>query len=108
MAILVIAIFSIQTLATASGKQGSKFGGVQIVAITYSYRSMQDQSLPAILNYVTQSGLSSVELMGDHGVVCPGNFTVFPQAIGLVSMWNPDLHYKVATAFILNKLKIML
>ena len=33
-----------------------------------------------------------------HGVVRPGNFTVFPQAIGLASMWNPDLHYRVATA----------
>jgi len=32
-----------------------------------------------------------------HGVVRPGNFTVFPQAIGLASMWNPDLHFKVAT-----------
>ena len=33
-----------------------------------------------------------------HGVVRPGNFTVFPQAIGLAAMWNPNLHYKVATA----------
>ncbi len=33
-----------------------------------------------------------------HGVVRPGRFTVFPQAIGLASMWNPELHYKVATA----------
>lgn len=33
-----------------------------------------------------------------HGVVRPGNFTVFPQAIALASMWNPDLHYKIATA----------
>lgn len=33
-----------------------------------------------------------------HGVVRPGRFTVFPQAIGLAAMWNPDLHYKVATA----------
>lgn len=33
-----------------------------------------------------------------HGVVRPGRFTVFPQAIGLASMWNPDLHYQVATA----------
>ena len=31
-----------------------------------------------------------------HGVVRPGNFTVFPQAIGLASMWNPELHYKIA------------
>jgi beta-glucosidase len=33
-----------------------------------------------------------------HGVVRPGSFTVFPQAIGLAAMWNPDLHYRVATA----------
>lgn len=33
-----------------------------------------------------------------HGVVRPGRFTVFPQAIGLAAMWNPDLHYKIATA----------
>jgi len=33
-----------------------------------------------------------------HGVVRPGRFTVFPQAIGLASMWNPELHYKIATA----------
>ena len=33
-----------------------------------------------------------------HGVLRPGRFTVFPQAIGLAGMWNPELHYKVATA----------
>ena len=33
-----------------------------------------------------------------HGVVRPGNFTVFPQAIGLASMWNPPLMYQIATA----------
>lgn len=33
-----------------------------------------------------------------HGVVRPGRFTVFPQAIGLAAMWNPDLQYKIATA----------
>ena len=49
----------------ASGHPGSKFGGVQIGTITYSYRSMPDQALPAVLNYAAQSGLSSVELMGD-------------------------------------------
>jgi len=32
-----------------------------------------------------------------HGIVRPGNFTVFPQAIALASMWNPELHYKIAT-----------
>ncbi len=33
-----------------------------------------------------------------HGIVRPGNFTVFPQAIALASMWNPDLQYQIATA----------
>ena len=33
-----------------------------------------------------------------HGVVRPGNFTVFSQAIGLASMWNPEFHYRIATA----------
>jgi len=33
-----------------------------------------------------------------HGVVRPGNFTVFPQAIALASTWNPALQYKIATA----------
>jgi sugar phosphate isomerase/epimerase len=48
----------------AADKPDSKFGGVQIGAITYSFRSMPDQSLTAILNYAVQAGLSSVELMG--------------------------------------------
>jgi beta-glucosidase len=33
-----------------------------------------------------------------HGVVRPGKFTVFPQAIGLAATWNPDLIYQVASA----------
>jgi beta-glucosidase len=33
-----------------------------------------------------------------HGVVRPGNFTVFPQAIGLASTWNAPLMHQVATA----------
>ena len=33
-----------------------------------------------------------------HGVVRPGRFTVFPQAIALASSWDPDLLYKVSTA----------
>jgi len=31
-----------------------------------------------------------------HGVVRPGKFTVFPQAIGLAATWNPDLINQVA------------
>lgn len=32
-----------------------------------------------------------------HGVVRPGRFTVFPQAIGLAATWNPGLQLQVAT-----------
>lgn len=33
-----------------------------------------------------------------HGIMRPGKFTVFPQAIGLASMWNPDLSFAISTA----------
>lgn len=33
-----------------------------------------------------------------HGVVRPGKFTVFPQAIGMAATWNPKLIHSVATA----------
>jgi sugar phosphate isomerase/epimerase len=45
------------------GKPDSRFGGVQIGVITYSYRSMPDQSAPATLQYVLDSGISAIELM---------------------------------------------
>ena len=32
-----------------------------------------------------------------HGVLRPGKFTVFPQAIGLASMWNPEFHQEIAS-----------
>jgi sugar phosphate isomerase/epimerase len=63
--ILMAAAIGLFSSTQVFAKKGSKFGGVQIGAITYSYRSMPDQSLGAILNYAVQSGLSSVELMGD-------------------------------------------
>lgn len=48
----------------AADKPNSKFKGVQIGTITYSYRDMPDRSLSAILDYTVKSGVSSVELMG--------------------------------------------
>lgn len=33
-----------------------------------------------------------------HGVVRPGEFTVFPQAIGMAAMWNPELSYRISSA----------
>ncbi len=43
---------------------GSKFGGVQIGAITYSWRSMPGTASD-ILKYCVESGISSLELMGN-------------------------------------------
>ncbi|WP_116106988.1 sugar phosphate isomerase/epimerase family protein [Lewinella sp. IMCC34191] len=46
-------------------KPDSKINGVQIGTITYSFRSMPDQSAEATLGYVTDAGISAIELMGD-------------------------------------------
>lgn len=43
---------------------GSKFFGVQIGVITYSFRSMPG-GVDQILQYITDSGISAIELMGD-------------------------------------------
>jgi sugar phosphate isomerase/epimerase len=43
----------------------SEINGVKIGCITYSFRSMPDQSAEATLQYVVDSGLSAIELMGD-------------------------------------------
>lgn len=45
-------------------KPNSKFFGVQIGVITYSYRSMP-HDVHQLLKYITDSGISAVELMGD-------------------------------------------
>lgn len=45
-------------------KPNSKINGVQVGCITYSFRSMADQSAEATLNYVTESGIDAIELMG--------------------------------------------
>ncbi len=43
----------------------SLINGVQIGVITYSFRSLEDQSAEATLKYVTDCGISAIELMGD-------------------------------------------
>ena len=53
----------LRALAQAA-KPNSLFNGVQIGTITYSYRSMPEQSAEATLKYIVESGISAVELMG--------------------------------------------
>lgn len=47
-----------------AGDPDSKFLGVQIGVITYSFRSMPG-NVEQILKYITDSGISAIELMGD-------------------------------------------
>jgi len=56
--------FAPRTFAAAKGKPNSKFGGVQIGAITYSWRSMPSTA-ENILKYCVEAGISSIELMGN-------------------------------------------
>ncbi len=53
------------SLIKSWNKPDSLINGVQIGCITYSFRSLPDQSAEATLKYVVDSGLSAIELMGD-------------------------------------------
>src|SRR5215471_17727573 len=49
--------------AFVRAKPNSLINGVQVGTITYSYRSMPDQSAEATLRYIVDSGISAIELM---------------------------------------------
>jgi sugar phosphate isomerase/epimerase len=55
--------YAIPALAQAR-KPNSVIAGVHLGTITYSYRSMPDQSAEATLRYIVESGISEIELMG--------------------------------------------
>jgi sugar phosphate isomerase/epimerase len=59
-AALVIRPFS----ALAQARPNSTINGVRVGAITYSYRTMPNQSAEATLKYVVDSGISQIEFMG--------------------------------------------
>jgi sugar phosphate isomerase/epimerase len=50
-------------IVSAAERPNSMINGVQIGTITYSYRSMPDQSAEATLRYIVDSGISAIELM---------------------------------------------
>ena len=68
MALAASAMMSRYVLAGSSGgsagKPNSNFNGVQIGAITYSYRGMPGTA-EELLKYIVKCGLNSVELMGE-------------------------------------------
>jgi sugar phosphate isomerase/epimerase len=49
----------------AQAKPNSLINGVQVGTITYSYRSMPDQTAQGLLKYIVADGISAVELMGE-------------------------------------------
>ncbi len=57
-------LFGAPAIITSYNKPQSKFKGVQIGCITYSFREMKDQSAEATLQYILDSGINAVELMG--------------------------------------------
>jgi sugar phosphate isomerase/epimerase len=50
-------------LFAAQAKPNSRINGVQLGTITYSFRSMPDQSAEATARYCVESGISAIELM---------------------------------------------
>jgi sugar phosphate isomerase/epimerase len=55
-------------------KPNSKFDGVQIGVITYSYRSMPGANdAQALLKYIVDSGISGIELMGPAAEIYAGS-----------------------------------
>ena len=55
-------------------KPNSKFDGVQIGVITYSYRSMPGANdAEALLKYIVDSGISGIELMGPAAEIYAGS-----------------------------------
>lgn len=83
---LILANKQVTSQNTAS-MPNSKFSGVQVGVITYSYRSMPSQTLEAILQYVVHSGISAVELMGDPVEIYLGR----PNDKGQIAGWRTSL-----------------
>src|SRR5579871_4764183 len=57
-------------MASALANINSKFGGVQIGSITYSFRETND--LDTIIKMMTQIGLGEAELMSNHAETAAG------------------------------------
>ena len=87
-------------------KPNSTFNGVQIGTITYSYRSMPDQSAEATLRYIGDSGIDQIEFMfaekkkiyAAYHTHLQGSMTAFDQtfAVSKGNMANVDLGHFVA------------
>ncbi len=70
----------------APAKPNSVFGGVQIGVITYSYRSVRGPATN-MLNNITRSGISSIELMGNVAEALAGA----PRKRGELNKWRQSV-----------------
>jgi sugar phosphate isomerase/epimerase len=59
-----LALAAVPAARLLAAKPNSKFGGVQIGAITYSFRALPS-SAEEVLKYLTDCGISAIELMSD-------------------------------------------
>lgn len=57
-----VAAFARPEKMFAAGKPDSKFGGVQIGVISYSYRQMPEFTADSVLRYAVENGINAVEL----------------------------------------------
>ncbi len=64
LATLGLTIVDSQLMAKSLLKPNSKFGGVQIGVITYSFRSMP-HDVDQLINFCLESNISAIEMMGD-------------------------------------------
>lgn len=65
-------LFSAPAILKRYKKPNSIINGVQIGVITYSFRSMEDQSAEATLKYILDSGINAIELIGDPAEIFAG------------------------------------
>jgi sugar phosphate isomerase/epimerase len=64
LALAVPAASLVPAWVIGQARPNSLIEGVQIGTITYSFRSMPEQTAEATLKYVVESGISAIELMG--------------------------------------------
>jgi sugar phosphate isomerase/epimerase len=71
-------------------KPNSLINGVQLGTITYSYRSMPDQSAEATLRYIVDSGISAIELMNGPAESFAGAPSAGPRGEGRGQALTPE------------------
>jgi sugar phosphate isomerase/epimerase len=89
-----LCLVAIVAVCIQAAPNNSKFAGVQVGTITYSFRDMPDQTLPAYLDYIVNAGISSVELMGgtvENYLGVPGSSGQFAAGGDAVRNWRTSL-----------------